>query len=232
VERDEFRAVIPGCTVHVVPNGLDCAAFAGAGALDRTAYLDRFFPAGKIEPRKAVVLAAMGRLHVKKNFDVAIQALDRVRDVFPSAVLLIACGDDGERRPLQALIDGLGLTDRVALVGEVSGADKAEFLKGADLFLFPSHSENFGMVALEALAAGVPVIASRNTPWAEVESEGCGLWVDNTVDGFAAALHLLLPRDRSAMREKARALARRYDYSVVAGALETVYRNLLDDNQR
>lgn len=143
-------------------------------------------------------------------------------------MLLIAGGDDGERSNLERLIAELDLQRRIALVGEVRGDDKIAFLKGADLFLFPSHSENFGMVCLEALAAGVPVVASRNTPWAEVEAERAGRWVDNTPEAFAAAIKDLLSRDLRGMRENAQILAARYDLAEVAEEFKRIYAEMID----
>jgi glycosyltransferase involved in cell wall biosynthesis len=62
----------------------------------------------------------------------------------------------------------------------VDGGSKRDAFLHADVCVVPSFTENFGMVAAEALAHGVPVIASRGTPWADLEKHGCGLWVDNT----------------------------------------------------
>ena len=163
-ERVEILSVFPRGKVHVVPNAIDCTVFDDAPRPTRAEYLAKFFPSCRTACDEARVLVGLGRLHLKKSFDVAIRAIHAVGNAHPEAVLLIAGGDDGEREPLERLIHELGLEDRVALVGEVQGADKLAFLKGADLFLFPSHSENFGMVGLEAMAAGLPVVASRNTP--------------------------------------------------------------------
>ncbi|MEX0853086.1 MAG: glycosyltransferase [Bauldia sp.] len=227
-ERAEVLSLFPGATVHVVPNGIDCAPFDRAEALSRDRYLARFFPAAAVAADEAQILIAMGRLHRKKCFEVVIEALRLVSERFPDAVLLIAGGDDGERARLEAMTAASGLRGRAALVGELSGEDKIAFLKGADLFLFPSHSENFGMSCLEALAAGLPVVASRNTPWSAVEVAGCGLWVENSAPAFAAAIDRLLGSNLSAMRDNARAHAGGYDIAMIAGALRQIYQDLID----
>ena len=226
-ERGEILAQFPGVSVQVVPNGIDCSEFDTALVPLRFDYFEKFFPDAAVAPEHARVMIGLGRLHAIKAFDVAIRAFHTIAEAHPKAVLLIAGGDDGERARLSKLIADLGLVGRVALVGEVKGDDKIAFLKGADLLLFPSHSENFGMVALEAMAAGVPVVASRKTPWQEVEVRGSGVWVDNTPEAFARAMADLMTRDLGPMCNSARAHAACYNLAVVASAFEKVYSEII-----
>jgi glycosyltransferase involved in cell wall biosynthesis len=74
------------------------------------------------------------------------------------------------------------------MIGSLSGQAKASFFESADLLVAPSYTENFALVVAEALAHGVPVIASKGTPWRRVEEVGCGLWVDNSPESLAAAI--------------------------------------------
>lgn len=82
------------------------------------------------------------------------------------------------------------------------------------------------MVALEALAAGLPVIASRNTPWREIEESGAGAWVENAPEAFVAAILRVLEADRVRMRKAAQLLARQYDVSAIADRLMEIYAKL------
>jgi glycosyltransferase involved in cell wall biosynthesis len=230
VERDEILAVFPQAKVHVIPNAIDCAAFEAVPELAREVYLERFFPGRCVDSRRVAILAAMGRLHPKKAFDIAIRAVRKVIAVRPKVLLLIAGGDDGERAPLMQLIDKLDLRHCVALIGELKGEDKIAFLKGADLFLFPSHSENFGLACLEALASGLPVVASRRTPWAEVEEQGAGRWVENTPSAFGSAITELLTHDLESLSDAARRLARKYSLAAVANDFNAVYSELINTN--
>lgn len=228
-ERMEILAQFPKARVHIIPNGIDSEAFDKLSVPSRNDYFARFFSNSNVAPDRAKVLVGLGRLHAKKTFDVAIRALHVIGDAQPDTVLLIAGADDGVKESLAKLVAELGLSSRVALVGEVNGSDKIFFLKGADMFLFPSHGENFGNVALEALAAGVPVIASRNTPWAEIERQGAGLWVDNTPEAFAIAIAKLLDRNLEGLREQARRLASQYEINVIAKQFKTVYEDMIND---
>src|SRR5947209_1044244 len=74
------------------------------------------------------------------------------------------------------------------MIGEVRGDEKRRLFENSDLTIVPSHRENFGMVVAESLAHGVPVIASKGTPWRRVEEIGCGLWVDNDPKSLAQAI--------------------------------------------
>ncbi|NNE82716.1 MAG: glycosyltransferase, partial [Alphaproteobacteria bacterium] len=77
---------------------------------------------------------------------------------------------------------------RVEFSGPLYGEDKWRAYQEADLYVLPSHSENFGMTVAEALAAGTPVITTRGAPWAELEPRGVGWWIDIGVDALVASL--------------------------------------------
>lgn len=135
----------------------------------------------------------MGRLHKVKGFDILISSMSNVQR--QDVILFIAGEDFGEKKNLEEMIDKLGLREKVFLIGSIEGSEKIGFLRNADVFALASHHENFGMAYAEALAAGTPVIASRNTPWQEVEKFNCGKWVENTPQKFADAINELLNSD-------------------------------------
>jgi glycosyltransferase involved in cell wall biosynthesis len=231
-ERVEILTLFPNAKICIIPNGIDCTVYDKVPTPSRSEYFEYFFSDAAIAKDRVKVLVGLGRLHEIKAFDVAIRALHRIAREHPEVVLLIAGGDDGERQPLEQLIAELGLESRVALIGEIEGDDKIRFLKGADLFFFPSHSENFGMVALEALTAGLPVVASNNTPWSELETEGSGLWVANTPEAFAEAATTLISQDLIALRRQTRKHAAGFNLATIADQFIRVYRELIYDNAR
>jgi glycosyltransferase involved in cell wall biosynthesis len=127
-------------------------------------------------------LVALGRLEPRKGFDTAIRALAAV----PDAELVIAGGPAGgsgeldrdpEAQRLRALADRVGVADRVRLVGTVPPADVPALLRSADLVVCVPWYEPFGRVPLEAMACGVPVVASA-----------VGGFLDTVVDGATGAL--------------------------------------------
>jgi glycosyltransferase involved in cell wall biosynthesis len=99
--------------------------------------------------------------------------------------------------------------------------------RSADLFVLPSHSENFGLVVAEALASGVPVITTRGTPWEELVAHRCGWWVEKTTDSLAEALRDAMSRtdeERREMGERGRQLIeQKYTWSSVAAQMKSVY---------
>jgi glycosyltransferase involved in cell wall biosynthesis len=225
-ERDDILRVFPQSTVHVVPNAIDCEAIANTERICRKSYIERFFPAAAVPAEGSVVIATLSRLHRIKGLDIAIDAFHKLRDRVPGALLLMAGADEGERQGLEARIERLGLNGSAVCVGPQFGESKAVFLRGADLFMFPSHSENFGLALLEALAAGLPAVASRNTPWPELDQLHSGRWVENTPDAFAEATCELLGPGLAEYAENARCHAANYSLDRLAQSFERIYREM------
>ena len=212
-EKNDILKLFPDARVFIIPNGIDIKAFSYANNLSKEAYLQKFtqqtITASKI-------LVSMGRLHKVKGFDILINAFVTILNTYTDAVLLIAGKDVGEKQALVALIKEHNLSNHVFFVGEISGQDKVDFLANADLFVLPSHTENFGNVYIESLAAGTPIVASTNTPWQEVEIANCGKWVANTVKDTSTAILELLIQDRELMRINTKAMANNYEWQNIA----------------
>lgn len=153
---DRFRAVWPvdPARCSIVPNAIHLDDFAIG---PRNPALEaRYGLAGK------KVLMTLGRLdptEQAKGFDRVIALLPKLRETIPNIVYLI-CGGGGDRPRLEALADAAGVRDLVIFSGMIDEAEKADHYRLADLYVMPSQGEGFGFVFLEALACGVPVIAS------------------------------------------------------------------------
>ena len=106
-------------------------------------------------PHDRRVLLNTGRLTNQKNQSVLIRALAQV-----SSVRLVVAGEGPLRSEYRALARQLGVADRLHLLGDVTRDDIADLLAAADLFVFPSTWETFGLAAVEALMAGLPIVAS------------------------------------------------------------------------
>ena len=169
--------------------------------LSNFAELEVFPP--RNEWRHPPVIGALGRLHPQKGFDILIQAAAILRDRGVSFRLVI--GGEGEGRPkLESLIRDLDLGDRVDLAGWIS--PPGPFLAELDLFVVPSRYEPFGLVVIEAMAAGVPILASALEGPQEVLAGGRfgRLVKSEDPDALAAALHEALGQ-RDALLTLARA---------------------------
>jgi glycosyltransferase involved in cell wall biosynthesis len=149
-------------------------------------------------PRTCLFLS---RIHPKKGIDMLLHAWANVRPV--GWRLVVAGPDDGGYLPpLEALARSLGIAAEVEFLSPQYGDAKWNLLRAADLFVLPSHSENFGIVVPEALAMGVPCIATTGTPWSQLEGQGMGWWVEPTVPAITGAVRDAVsrpPADLAAM---------------------------------
>jgi N-acetyl-alpha-D-glucosaminyl L-malate synthase BshA len=161
--RDEtYRAFgCVACAVEVIPNFVSLAEYHPA---TDTSCRDA------LAPRGHVVLAHVSNFRpVKRVLDV-VRVFDGVRRRRGGAATLVFAGDGPDRDAAQEEVDRLGLRQDVRFLGRVD--DVADVLRGADLFLLPSQSESFGLAALEAMACGVPVVATRTGGVPEVVTDG------------------------------------------------------------
>jgi D-inositol-3-phosphate glycosyltransferase len=175
-----------------------------------------------------------GRLQPLKGLDLAIEALAAVPEHLRPE--LVIAGDasadyDGYIDELTRLAAAHGIADGVRFVGPRSRVDLAALFRGARVVLVPSHSETFGLVALEAAASGVPVVAQGTGGLREAVLAGdTGLIIESRDPrDWAAALTEVLGDPELARRLSlaARARAEIFDWPRSAAALVEVYRTLL-----
>ncbi|MGC6470828.1 MAG: glycosyltransferase [Flavobacteriales bacterium] len=137
-------------------------------------------------------IACLGRLHKVKGYDIMINAMPSILEKFPDIKLLIAGNDEGEEQNLKQLAEQLNISNNIEFIGKLNTYQKFSFLKNAQCLVVPSHTENFGIVVVEALSQNTPVIASRNTPWEILEQSNAGLHIKNTKESFAKATMKIL----------------------------------------
>jgi glycosyltransferase involved in cell wall biosynthesis len=197
--------------------------------------LSRFTPDGPALPRSGRPrLVSVGRLIPRKGITTLLEALAAV----PGAELLLAggpplasLGSDDEARRLMFLADELGVADRVRFLGSIPHADVPALLRSADVYVTPPWYEPFGMAALEAIACGVPVIATAVGGLTETVIDGVtGLLVPPAESGpLAAAISALLsmPERRARIARAAVSHARRYSWERVTREILAVYERLV-----
>jgi glycosyltransferase involved in cell wall biosynthesis len=154
----------------------------------------------------------------------------------PGWLLQLAGPDEGGHlAEVQQRIAALGLAGRVQYLGSVDDAQKAKLYEDADLFVLPSLSENFGVVVAEALSHGIPVIATRGTPWQGLERHCCGWWVDPTVEGLSVALRDALQQQPAQLRDmgmRGQIYSREFNWTKIALQTAEVYRWVLGQGGR
>lgn len=145
-------------------------------------------------------LLFLSRVNPKKGVDSLLSAWRDLSPRFSDWRLVVAGPSDppGYLGQMQALAGRLGLA-RVSFPGPFYGGDKARAYHGADLFVLPTHSENFGLVVGEALAHGRPVVTTREAPWAGLEEHHCGWWIEDSIPALTAALDQAMALDRAAL---------------------------------
>jgi glycosyltransferase involved in cell wall biosynthesis len=177
-------------------------------------------------------LLFLSRIHPKKGLNNLLYVWQKLAKQFPDWHLIIA-GPDliGYRANLERLTAELDLEKRVTFTGMLSGQSKASALSNADLFVLPTHSENFGMVIAESLAHAVPAITTKEAPWEDLVKYGCGWWIEDNQQALATALvegMQLSDRERKEMGMKGRLLVKtKYSWDFVADEMSKVYRWIL-----
>ncbi len=214
-EAASIRAAGLAAPIAIVPHQVTLAARTAA-------HPDR---------RARRTLLFLSRIHPVKGLRVLVEAWHRVRA--PDWEVVIAGPDEaGHRREIEALLHSLGLGSGVRFVGETHGPAKQALFESADLFILPSHSENFGLVVAEALSCGLPVITTQRTPWAALAQHDSGWWVPDTVEGIAAALDDAIrasPGRRRQMGLRGREyVGREFGARQVAGLAGAAYRWALE----
>ena len=133
---------------------------------------------------------------------------------------------------VKSRVKELGLENQFIFTGALNDDDKWAAYARADLFVLPTYSENFGIVVAEALWAGVPVITTKGTPWAELDERNCGWWVDFGVHSLTVALGNAMSLDdaqRHEMGMRGRALVEeKYTWDAVVKAMVKGYHEVLN----
>ena len=219
LREETYRAFgCVGCQVDVIPNFISSAEYFPPKAETKRSAL--------APPDHKILLHVSNFRPVKRIPDV-IRVFAGVRRELPSTLVLV--GDGPERDAAEAETDRLGLRRDVRFVGKVDSV--AEILRAGDLFLLPSSTESFGLAALEAMACGVPVVATRvgGVPEVVTDGETGVLAALGDVDAMVAACLSILrdPARLATMRAAAVHRAQEFAAERVVPRYEQLYTELL-----
>lgn len=172
LERDHFVQSWPNVQTQVIPIGLDRPV--------------------DVAPRKhsdEKTIVFLGILHPKKGLHRLAEAWNALSAKYPNWCLAIAGPDHhGLKASLNTMFARSAKPGSWKFLGACYGESKVQLLQSADLFVLPTDWENFGIVILEALAAGVPVITSNSTPWAKLNELDLGRCIPPTTEALINAL--------------------------------------------
>jgi len=210
-EKRESTAIITRASATLIPNGIDLPDLNGHRS-SRTGELNALF---------------LGRLHPIKGIENLLQAVANT----DKPVRLSICGEGEPEyvQHLRSLANELSIASRVDFLGRVDGHVKEEQFQKADFCIVPSFKENFCIVIAESLARGVPVIASTGAPWPGLQTNDCGLWVNNDPEELAKSINLAATLPLEEMGKRGRAwMERDYSWANIAKAMSDRYRSLIN----
>jgi glycosyltransferase involved in cell wall biosynthesis len=200
--------------VDMIPHGVDTK---------------RFYPREEQHPtvnEAKTTLLYVGRLGARKGLDLVFRALARVDD---EDVEFLIAGTGRHEETLRKLARELEITNQVRFLGYVADEELPVLYSSADVFVLPSKYEGFGLVLLEAIACGTPVIGADagGIPTA-VENDETGLIVPRTVENFIEAIELMADRSlREEYAEKAYTKRINMSWQSVVYTVEDIYRDLI-----
>lgn len=185
-------------------------------------------------------VAFVGRISPIKNLDSLIKAWAQAGFANSRDAELIIIGEAALEKEqaylasLKTIESSLGINN-LKWAGSKYGAEKDGLLNSCSYLFLPSHSENFGMVVPEALIQGVPVVASKGTPWESLVENNCGYWIDNSVDSMAQTLsdlYKLSDVDRKVMGINGqRMVIENFSMEAISNRLLSLYSWVLGDGK-
>lgn len=169
--------------IAVIPNGIDIPSLPG--------------PAPQVEGLRRLLF--LSRIHPKKGLANLLKAWGGIQHRHPEWELRIVGRDQGGHADdLKQLASSLSL-ERVSIDGPVYGEAKANEYQRAELFVLPTHSENFGIVVAESLAHGTPVICTTGAPWSGLDDHQAGWWIEGGVGRLSESLDLAMRQSPSTL---------------------------------
>lgn len=216
---DTAAPYFPG-SYQIIPNGVNVPFYRSA------------LPLPRVQDGKHLNILYVGRLESRKGLRYLLQAYQQVRGVLPHVRLwVVGAYSKSERLAFVRWVRHHRVRG-VRFIGQVSEADKARWYRSADIFCAPSTGyESFGMVLIEAMAAGVPVIASDIPGYREVVQHGKTGWLvppcNPTLLGNALLTLLQESSLRHQLAQAAATTVEPYDWECVTEAIEQVYRGVL-----
>jgi len=214
---------IPAEQITVIPNGLS-SNFKQILDFKNTVGFQSLQRELKLLPQNKIILY-VGSDHIRKNVLTALHAFAEVKKQLPEAIFL-KVGEPGipaGRALLLAEIDQLNLRESIHFIGSVSPERLNELYNLADVFIFPSRFEGFGLPPLQAMAAGTPVVASKATSLPEVIGEGGVLHDPEDTESFAKTMVKILTDAVYAEQLRYQGFQQAQKFSWLKAAQETLH---------
>lgn len=226
--REGLERVFPAAKIHLIPNGVDVAAYTDEEKRIRA----RGFRDFHSIPTDAPLIATLGELKVLKGQRDLVLAANEVVKQIPNCRFVVAGLDNtidkSFRRELRRLVRVLGMEENFVWLDWLE--DTSPLLAAADLFISPSHSESFGLAILDAMIAGCPVVATATGGAIELISDARAIVPIKDPMSLADSIRWYLEHDtdRKELGETLKATAaNRFSLVRMTDATESLYRELM-----
>ena len=221
-ELEEFNLLKLNISSFVLPHGVQVPELISE-AQERVRKLLQI-------PDRFPILLFMSRIHPKKGLEYLIAALGELKE-YDFAFVIAGSGEPDYVSQIQDLLVTHGISDRTHLVGFVEGETKNLYLQGADLFALTSHSENFGIAAIEALASGTPVLITDGVAIAPmVKEQAIGYVTKLEIDAIITTLTDFLQNFNQNPPNRARSqkiIAENYSWNSISAQLAKIYQAII-----
>ena len=221
-KREAAKLQLKNCSAFVVPHGLSFSPFL-VNARQRLRTLLKL-------PADETIILFLSRIHPKKGLEYLIPALGQLKD-YPFTFVLAGSGDPDYEAEVRSLLKTANIDNRTLLPGFVTGETKNLMLQGSDLYALTSHSENFGVAVLEALAVGLTTVVTPGVALAEeIKHHQLGYVSELSVNAIRGVLKACLqsPEVAVAVGDRARKFVlENYTWQKNADSLIEIYTTLL-----
>ena len=225
-EREEVQSLKLSTPSVIIPHGIDTREYIHLPP--RGHFRNRYF-GGHTGP----LVLYLGRLNAKKGLDLLVESISKVLPKIPNVRLAIVGGADPPKftDQLKNQLENLHIADQTILPGPLSRQEKFEAFADADVFVMPSHAENFAFAMFEAMASRIPVVISSTLNFAhEVERYSAGIVVNRDPSSFANAIVGLLQESevtRHQIGENGQRLAQNFSWEACGEKVEQTIQCIL-----
>lgn len=206
--------------------------------LDEEAYSNNDEESNRIREQyvgnKKYLLCSVARLEREKNIEFIIKGISKLKKRLGSTFRLLLIGDGTEREKLEEMVWELDLEDEISFLGTLQQDEITNYYRACNAFVFASKSETQGIVLLEAMAAGLPVVAIKASGVEDVVCNGeNGFMTEETVDEWTEKINLILNNQQLRERLRCRASVTARDYSMVqiANQAAAYYNDMINNKE-
>lgn len=223
-EAKNIRSFDVDAPIVVIPNGIEPTDFQ---ALPLPEEMEKLYP----ELKGKIVLLFLGRIHQKKGLDILAKAFGQIaRNRKDLHLLIVGPDNEGYRNQVERLLESGSVAEKTTFTGMLTEREKLAALSRADICAIPSYSEVRSIVALEAMACGLPVVITRQCYFPEVAEANAGIVIEPNADQLADALNKLLedPKLCKEMGENGRKLIKgKFSWDKIADQMIQLYEDVL-----